>query len=89
MAAMTMASGVYETGLVFGVETTQPQAEVVLLFRPVCSLVKVDQGFTSGCHSHGFGFAGMDLFGGQDGVGRMRSLSVVAGQPFADTGLRL
>ena len=64
--------------------------EVVLLFRPVCSLVKVDQGFTSGCHSHGFGSAGMDLLGGQDAMGRVGPLGIVIGRPLADTvaGLR-
>ena len=30
-------------------ETRQVKGEVVLVFRPVCSLVKVDQGFVSGC----------------------------------------
>jgi len=29
--------------------TTMAYQEVVLLFRPVCSLAKVDQGFISGC----------------------------------------
>ena len=53
--------------------------EVVLLFRPVCSPVKVDQGFTSGCHFHGFRFVGMDLVGGQYAMGRVGSLGVVIG----------
>ena len=61
------------------------EKEVVLLFRPVCSLFKVDQGFISGCHSHGFGLAGMDLVGGQDAMGRVGPLGIVIGQPLADT----
>ena len=63
----------------------RPQAEVVLLFRPECSPVKVDQGFTSGCHFHGFRFAGMDLVGGQDAMGRVGPIGVVIGEPLADT----
>ncbi|TVS01858.1 MAG: hypothetical protein EA407_11195, partial [Rhodobacteraceae bacterium] len=39
--------------------------EVVLLFRPDCSPVKVDQDFLSGCHSHGFSLVGMDLIRGR------------------------
>ncbi len=57
----------------------QRWSEVVLGFRPVFSLAKVDQDFKSGCHFHGFGFAGMDLVGGQDAVDRMRSLDVAVG----------
>ena len=67
------------------VSTWKRQAEVVLLFRPDCSPVKVDQGFTSGCHFHGFGFAGMDLIRGQDVMGRVGPLGVVIGQPSPDT----
>jgi putative integral membrane protein (TIGR02587 family) len=62
-----------------------PMGEVVLLFRPACSPVKVDQGFLSGCHSYGFGFAGMDLIWGQDAVGGVGPLGVVIGQPFPNT----
>src|SRR6056297_1949978 len=61
------------------------RSEVVLLFRPECSPVKVDQGFTSGCHFHGFRFAGMNLFGGQYAMGRVGPLGVVIGQPFPNT----
>ena len=32
-----------------GLSSKTMQSEVVLLFRPFCSLVKVDQGFMSGC----------------------------------------
>src|SRR6056297_692409 len=59
--------------------------EVVLLFRPDCSPVKVDQGFTSGCHFHGLRFAGMELVGGQYAMDRVGPLGVVIGQPLADT----
>jgi hypothetical protein len=58
--------------------------EVVLLFRPDCSPVKVDQGFFSGCHSHGFGLVGMDLIRGQDAMGRVGPLGIVIGQPFSN-----
>lgn len=53
------------------------RGEVVLLFRPECSPVKVDQGFTSGCHFHGFRFAGMDLVGGQYAMGRVGPFGIV------------
>jgi hypothetical protein len=58
--------------------------EVVLLFRPDCSPVKVDQVFLSGCHSHGFGLVGMDLIRGQDAVGRVGPIGIVIGQPFSN-----
>src|SRR5690606_28744225 len=50
--------------------------EVVLDIRPVCSPVKVDQGFMSGCHSHGFCSACIGFVGGQDAVGRVRSFGI-------------
>lgn len=53
--------------------------EVVVLFRPECSLIKVDQGFISGCYSHGFCFAGMNLVGGQDVMGRVGPLGDLMG----------
>jgi hypothetical protein len=65
-------------------EEQRLQLEVVLLFRPDCSPVKVDQGFFSGCHSHGFGLVGMDLIRGQDAMGRVGPLGIVIGQPFSN-----
>jgi hypothetical protein len=63
--------------------------EVVLVIRPLCSPVKVDQGFMSGCYSQWFCFAGIGLVRGQDAVGRVRSLEVVVRQPFSAPSLRL
>ena len=63
--------------------------KVVLVLRPVCSPVKVDQGFMSGCHSHRFCFARIGLVWGQDAVGRVGSFGVVIGQPFSDAGAGL
>jgi len=59
-------------------------SEVVLVLRPLCSPVKVDQGFISGCHSHRLCFARIGLVGGQDAMGRVRSFGIVIGQPFSD-----
>lgn len=59
--------------------------ELVLLFRPDCSQVKVGQGFLSGCNSHGFSSVCMDLIRGQDAMGRVGPLGVVIGQPSTDT----
>lgn len=63
--------------------------EVVLVLRPLCSPVKVDQDFMSGCHSHGLCFALIGFVWGQDAVGRMGPLGIVIGQPFADALLSL
>ena len=63
--------------------------EVVLVLRPLCSPVKVDQGFLSGCHSHWFFLARIGFVGGQDAVGRVRSFGIVIGQPFSDASFRL
>jgi hypothetical protein len=63
--------------------------EVVPVIRPVCSQLKVDQGFKSGRYSHWFCFPVIGLVWGQDSVGRMRALDVVVGQPLSDTSLRL
>lgn len=57
------------------------RGEVVLRFRPVFSPVKVDQGFLSDCHSHGFSFAGMSLVWGQYALGGVGPRGVVIGQP--------
>jgi hypothetical protein len=65
------------------------EPEVVLVIRPICSPVKVDQGFMSGCYSHWFCFACIGLVRVQDAVGRVRSFDVVARQPFSDASLRL
>ena len=53
--------------------------EVVLVLRPVCSPVKVDQGFMSGCQSHGLCFALIGFVWGQDAVGRVQSFGIVIG----------
>jgi len=58
---------------------SQSMKEVVLVLRPLCSPVKVDQGFMSGCHSHWFCFARIGFVWGQDAVGRVRSFCIVIG----------
>ena len=58
--------------------------EVVLVLRPLCGPVKVDQGFISGCNSHRLCFGRIGLVGGQDAMGRVRSFGIVIGQPFSD-----
>ena len=57
--------------------------EVVLVFRPVYSLFKVDHGFKSGCHTRWFGFVVIGFARGQDAMGRMGPFSIVVGQPLA------
>ena len=59
------------------------QIEVVLVFRPVYSLFKVDHGFKSGCHTRWFGFVVIGFARGQDAMGRMGPFSIVVGQPLA------
>jgi hypothetical protein len=78
---------IYATATVLGMPSAvKPlrMAEVVLVFRPLCSPVKVDQGFISGCHSHRLCFARIGLVGGQDAMGRVRLFGIVIGQPFSD-----
>ena len=58
--------------------------EVVLVLRPLCGPVKVDQGFISGCNSHRLCFGRIGLVGGQDAMGRVRSFGIVIGQPSSD-----
>ena len=70
-------------------KTLNVSIEVVLVFRPFCSPVKVDQGFMSGCYSRWFCLAGIGLVGGQDAVGRVRALGAVISHPLSDAHLCL
>lgn len=85
IAAYLLSAAQMEVAQCADLDSALEMIEVVLLFRPECSPVKVDQGFTSGCHFHGFRFADMDLFGGQYAMGRVGPLGVVIGQPFPNT----
>ena len=72
-----------ETNPVYQTTTVWSYIEVVLVFRPVYSLFKVDHGFKSGCHTRWFGFVVIGFARGQDAMGRMGPFSIVVGQPLA------
>jgi len=48
-AAVVSLTTLVQTAPNLTIVTWCARTEVVLLFRPVCSLAKVDQGFISGC----------------------------------------
>lgn len=51
--------------------------EVVLVIRPLCIFVNVDQGFMLGDQAWWFYFAGIGLVRGQDSVGLVRAFGVI------------
>ena len=58
---------------------------MVFVFRQVCSLVQMDQGFNSIASLIVFYFAGISLIGGPDALCRLCAHAIVKSQPLSDT----